>query len=112
MKHGKKYIESAKSVDRTKLYEAAEGIGLVVENAKAKFDETIERHVRLGVDPKQADQQVRGVLVLPNGTGKEVRVLFLATGYKAEEAKAAGSDFVGAEDMIQQIQTEYWFDYD
>ena len=112
MKHGKKYIESAKSVDRTKLYEAAEGIGLVIENAKAKFDETIELHVRLGVDPKQADQQVRGVLVLPNGTGKEVKVLVLAKGDKADEAKAAGADFVGAEDMIQKIQTENWFDYD
>ena len=112
MKHGKKYVDSAKTIDSTKLYEAAEGIGLVIDSAKAKFDETIELHVRLGVDPKQADQQVRGVLVLPNGTGKNVRVLVLAKGEKADEAKAAGADFVGAEDMIQKIQSENWFDYD
>ena len=112
MKHGKKYVDSAKAIDSAKLYEAAEGIGLVVDSAKAKFDETIELHVRLGVDPKQADQQVRGVLVLPNGTGKNVRVLVLAKGAKADEAKAAGADFVGAEDMIQKIQSENWFDYD
>ena len=112
MKHGKKYIDSAKAIDSAKLYEAAEGIGLVIDSAKAKFDETIELHVRLGVDPKQADQQVRGVLVLPNGTGKNVRVLVLAKGEKADEAKAAGADFVGAEDMIQKIQSENWFDYD
>ena len=112
MKHGKKYVDSAKTIDSAKLYEAAEGIGLVVDSAKAKFDETIELHVRLGVDPKQADQQVRGVLVLPNGTGKNVRVLVLAKGAKADEAKAAGADFVGAEDMIQRIQSENWFDYD
>ena len=112
MKHGKKYVDSAKTIDSAKLYEAAEGIGLVIDSAKAKFDETIELHVRLGVDPKQADQQVRGVLVLPNGTGKNVRVLVLAKGEKADEAKAAGADFVGAEDMIQKIQSENWFDYD
>ena len=112
MKHGKKYVDSAKTIDSAKLYEAAEGIGLVIDSAKAKFDETIELHVRLGVDPKQADQQVRGVLVLPNGTGKNVRVLVLAKGAKADEAKAAGADFVGAEDMIQKIQSENWFDYD
>ncbi|MBP5466118.1 MAG: 50S ribosomal protein L1 [Clostridia bacterium] len=112
MKHGKKYVDSAKAIDSAKLYEAAEGIGLVIETAKAKFDETIELHVRLGVDPKQADQQVRGVIVLPNGTGKNVRVLVLAKGEKADEAKAAGADFVGAEDMIQKIQSENWFDYD
>lgn len=112
MKHGKNYIESAKTIDSSKAYEAAEGIGLVVNSAKAKFDETIELHVRLGVDPKQADQQVRGVIVLPNGTGKTVRVLVLAKGEKADEAKAAGADFVGAEEMIQKIQTENWFDYD
>ncbi len=112
MKHGKKYIDSVKAIDSAKLYEAAEGIGLVLESAKAKFDETIELHVRLGVDPKQADQQVRGVIVLPNGTGKDVRVLVLAKGEKADEAKAAGADFVGAEDMIQKIQSENWFDYD
>ncbi len=112
MKHGKKYVESAKNIDRTKLYEADEAIAIAVETAKAKFDETIELHVRLGVDPKQADQQVRGVIVLPNGTGKTARVLVLAKGPKADEAKEAGADFVGAEDMIQKIQTENWFDYE
>ena len=112
MKHGKKYVDSAKAIDSAKLYEANEAIGLVIDSAKAKFDETIELHVRLGVDPKQADQQVRGVLVLPNGTGKSVKVLVLAKGAKADEAKAAGADFVGAEDMIQKIQSENWFDYD
>lgn len=112
MKHGKKYIDSAKAIDTAKLYDATEGINLVIDSAKAKFDETIELHVRLGVDPKQADQQVRGVIVLPNGTGKDVKVLVLAKGEKADEAKAAGADFVGAEDMIQKIQSENWFDYD
>ena len=112
MKHGKKYIDSAKTIETAKLYEVDEAIGLVLDTAKAKFDETVELHVRLGVDPKQADQQVRGVLVLPNGTGKEVKVLVLAKGDKADEAKAAGADFVGAEEMIQKIQTENWFDYD
>ena len=112
MKHGKKYNESAKIIESAKLYEADEAISLVLDTAKAKFDETVELHVRLGVDPKQADQQVRGVLVLPNGTGKDVKVLVLAKGDKADEAKAAGADFVGAEDMVQKIQTENWFDYD
>ncbi len=112
MKHGKKYIDSLKTIDTAKLYEVDEAIGLVLDTAKAKFDETVELHVRLGVDPKQADQQVRGVLVLPNGTGKEVKVLVLAKGEKADEAKAAGADFVGAEEMVQKIQTENWFDYD
>ena len=112
MKHGKKYIDSLKTIDTAKLYEVDEAIGLVLDTAKAKFDETVELHVRLGVDPKQADQQVRGVLVLPNGTGKEVKVLVLAKGDKADEAKAAGADFVGAEEMIQKIQSENWFDYD
>ena len=112
MKHGKKYIDSVKTIDSAKLYDAAEGISAVLDTAKAKFDETIELHVRLGVDPKQADQQVRGVIVLPNGTGKNVKVLVLAKGAKADEAKAAGADFVGAEDMIQKIQSENWFDYD
>ena len=112
MKHGKKYIDSAKTIETGKLYEAEEAIATVLETAKAKFDETIELHVRLGIDPKQSDQQVRGVLVLPNGTGKTARVLVLAKGEKADQAKAAGADFVGAEDMIQKIQTENWFDYD
>ena len=112
MKHGKKYIESAKAIDKTKLYEANEAMELVVNGSKAKFDETIELHVRLGVDPKQADQQVRGVIVLPNGTGKDVKVLVLAKGEKADIAKEAGADYVGAEEMVQKIQTENWFDYD
>lgn len=112
MKHGKKYIDSAKAIESAKLYDVDEAISLVLDSAKAKFDETIELHVRLGVDPKQADQQVRGVIVLPNGTGKNVKVLVLAKGEKAEEAKAAGADIVGAEEMIQKIQTENWFDYD
>ncbi len=112
MKHGKKYLESIKAIESGKLYETEEAISLVLDSAKAKFDETVELHVRLGVDPKQADQQVRGVLVLPNGTGKNVRVLVLAKGEKADQARDAGADFVGAEDMIQKIQTENWFDYD
>ena len=112
MKHGKKYIDSAKTIESAKLYEADEAIKLVIDTAKAKFDETVELHVRLGVDPKQADQQVRGVLVLPNGTGKSVKVLVLAKGEKADQAKEAGADFVGAEEMVQKIQTENWFDYD
>ena len=112
MKHGKQYIESVKTIDKSKVYEAGEGIEAVLATAKAKFDETVELHVRLGVDPKQADQQVRGVLVLPNGTGKKVRVLVLAKGEKADQAKAAGADFVGAEELVQKIQTENWFDFD
>ena len=112
MKHGKKYIDSVKTIEATKLYEVNEAINVVLDTAKAKFDETVELHVRLGVDPKQADQQVRGVLVLPNGTGKSVKVLVLAKGDKADQAKEAGADFVGAEEMVQKIQTENWFDYD
>ena len=112
MKHGKKYTESTKLIEKAKQYDASEAIDKVLETAKAKFDETIELHVRLGVDPKQADQQVRGVLVLPNGTGKNVKVLVLAKGAKADEAKEAGADFVGAEELVQKIQTENWFDYD
>ena len=112
MKHGKKYVDSAKTIEAAKLYEVNEAIDIVLNTAKAKFDETVELHVRLGVDPKQADQQVRGVLVLPNGTGKDVKVLVLAKGDKADQAKEAGADFVGAEEMIQKIQTENWFDYD
>ena len=112
MKHGKNYNESVKAFDLTKAYEAAEAVGVVLETAKAKFDETIEMHVRLGVDPRQADQQVRGVLVLPNGTGKTKRVLVIAKGDKADKAVAAGADFVGAEELIAKIQNENWFDFD
>ena len=112
MKHGKKYIDSLKTIETAKLYEVDEAIGLVLDTAKAKFDETVELHVRLGVDPKQADQQVRGVIVLPNGTGKNVKVLVIAKGEKADVAQAAGADYVGAEDMIAKIQKDNWFDFD
>ena len=112
MKYGKKYAESIKSYDRSKAYDSQEAIGLVLNNAKAKFDETVEPHVRLGIDPRQADQQVRGVLVLPNGTGKTKKVLVIAKGERADAAQAAGADYVGAEEMIQKIQTENWFDFD
>lgn len=112
MKHGKKYAESIKAFDRTKIYDDSEAMGIVVDTAKANFDETIELHVRLGVDPKQADQQVRGVIVLPNGTGKTVRVLVIAKGDNATKAEQAGADFVGAEELISKIQTENWFDFD
>ena len=109
---GKNYIESAKLIDKNALYTPSEALDLAVKTAKAKFDETIEIHVRLGVDPRHADQQVRGAVVLPNGTGRTVRVLVIAKGEKAKEAEAAGADFVGAEDMVQKIQSENWFDYD
>lgn len=109
---GKNYVESAKLVDKNALYTPAEALELAVKTAKAKFDETIELHVRLGVDPRHADQQVRGAVVLPHGTGKTVRVLVFAKGAKADEAKAAGADFVGAEDMLQKIQGENWFEFD
>ena len=109
---GKKYIESAKLIDKNTLYGPAEALELSVKTAKANFDETIELHVRLGVDPRHADQQVRGAIVLPNGTGKTVRVLVFAKGDKAKEAEAAGADFVGAEELVQKIQSENWFDYD
>ena len=112
MKYGKKYADSLKAYDRSKLYDVDEAMGLVVDTAKAKFDETIELHVRLGVDPRQADQQVRGVLVLPNGTGKSKKVLVIAKGEKADIAKQAGADYVGAEEMVQKIQAENWFDFD
>ena len=112
MKRGKKYQDSVKAYDRQKQYETTEAFEIVVNNAKAKFDETIELHVRLGLDPKQADQQVRGVTVLPHGTGKKVRVLVLAKGEKADQAVKAGAEFVGAEDLVAKIQTENWFDYD
>ena len=109
---GKKYVESAKLIDKNTLYNPAEALELSVKTAKANFDETIELHVRLGVDPRHADQQVRGAVVLPNGTGKTVRVLVFAKGDKAKEAEAAGAEFVGAEDLVQKIQSENWFDYD
>jgi len=109
---GKNYIESAKLIDKNALYTPSEALDLAVKTAKAKFDETIELHVRLGVDPRHADQQVRGAVVLPNGTGRTVRVLVIAKGEKAKEAEAAGADFVGAEEMVQKIQSENWFDYD
>ena len=112
MKYGKKYLDSVKTFDHAKQYDIDEAMDLVLATAKAKFDETIELHVRLGVDPKQADQQVRGVLVLPNGTGKSVKVLVIAKGEKADQAQAAGADFVGAEELVAKIQKENWFDYD
>ena len=112
MKYGKKYQDSVKAFDLNKQYEASEAVATVLETAKAKFDETIELHVRLGVDPRQADQQVRGVLVLPHGTGKTKRVLVIAKGAKADAAAAAGADFVGAEELIAKIQNENWFDFD
>ena len=111
MKHGKRYIDSAKMIDSQKSYDTEEALKLVLDTAKAKFDETIELHVKLGVDPRHADQQVRGVVVLPNGTGKKVRVLVIAKGDKADAAQAAGADYVGAEDMIAKIQGG-WFDFD
>ena len=112
MKVGKKYQDSVKAFDLTKQYEAAEAVNVLLETAKAKFDETVELHVRLGVDPRQADQQVRGVLVLPNGTGKTKKVLVIAKGAKADAAQAAGADYVGAEELIAKIQNENWFDFD
>lgn len=104
MKYGKKYVDSLKLYDRTKTYDSAEALKIVIETAKAKFDETIELHCKLGVDPRHADQQVRGVVVLPNGTGKTVRVLVITKGIKADEATEAGADFVGGEEIIQKIQ--------
>ena len=112
MKLAKKYAESIKSYEPSKAYDLTEAAKIVIDTAKAKFDETIELHVRLGVDPRQADQQVRGVLVLPNGTGKQKRVLVIAKGDKADAATAAGADYVGAEEMIQRIQKDNWFDFD
>ena len=112
MRKGKKYIESAKLVDRSKLYDTDEALDMVLKTAKAKFDETVEIHVKLGVDSRHADQQVRGAIVLPNGTGKNVRVLVFAKGDKAQAALDAGAEFVGAEDMVQRIQKENFFDYD
>ncbi len=112
MKLGKRYSECLKAYDKTKVYEVEEAVDIVLNTSKAKFDETVEFHVRLGVDPKQADQQVRGVIVLPNGTGKQVKVLVIAKGDKADAAKEAGADFVGAEELVMKIQKENWFDFD
>ncbi|HWR20064.1 MAG TPA: 50S ribosomal protein L1 [Clostridia bacterium] len=112
MKHGKKYQDSVKLLDRMKLYDVREGLELVVATGKAKFDETVEASIRLGVDPRHADQQVRGAVVLPHGTGKNVRVLVFAKGDKAKEAEQAGADFVGDDDLIKKIQTENWFGFD
>ena len=109
---GKKYLESAKLVDRNTLYTPAEALDLAIKTSKAKFDETVELHVKLGVDPRHADQQVRGAVVLPHGTGKSVRVLVFAKGDKAKEAEAAGAEYVGAEEFADKIQKENWFDFD
>ncbi len=111
-KKGKLYIEKAKKIEKSKLYDVNEAVALVVENGTAKFDETVELHVKLGVDGRHADQQVRGAIVLPNGTGKSKKVLVFAKGPKAEEAKAAGADYVGDDDMARKIQVENWFDFD
>ena len=112
MKHGKKYLETAKAVDRTKLYDPEEAIALVKKAAVAKFDETIEAHIRTGCDGRHADQQIRGAVVLPHGTGKKVRVLVFAKNAKADEAAAAGAEYVGAEELIPKIQNEGWLDFD
>ena len=112
MKKGKRYQEAEKLIDRAKVYSVKEALDLVQKMPKPKFDETVELHVKLGVDSKQADQQVRGTTVLPNGTGKTLRVLVFAKGPKAEEAQKAGADFVGAEELIPKIEKENWFDYD
>ena len=112
MKKGKRYLEAEKLVDRNKNYDIKEAIDVIEKLPKAKFDETVELHVKLGVDSKHADQQVRGTVVLPNGTGKTLRVLVFAKGDKAKEAEAAGADFVGAEELIPKIEKENWFEYD
>ena len=112
MKRGKKYQEAAKLIEKGKLYEAKEALELIEKMPKANFDETVELHVKLGVDSKHAEQQVRGTVVLPNGTGKTLKVLVFAKGDKAKEAEEAGADFVGAEELIPKIEKENWFDYD
>ncbi len=112
MFRGKNYRESAKNIDRATLYDAQDAFDLVVKNAKAKFDETVELHIKLGVDSRHADQQVRGAVVLPHGTGKTKRVLVFCKPEREEEAKAAGADFVGGQELVQKIQSENWFDYD
>ena len=112
MKHGKKYTESKKLIDSARQYDTREGLDLLLQTAKAKFDESVEVHIRLGVDSRHADQQVRGAVVLPHGTGKTVRVLVFAKADKAREAQEAGADFVGDEDLVKKIQTENWFGFD
>ena len=112
MKHGKKYVDSAKLIDRTKFYDADEALDLVVKTSTAKFDETVEVHVKLGVDSRHADQQVRGAIVLPNGTGKTRKVLVFAKDAKLDEAKEAGADFAGGMELVEKIQKENWFDFD
>ena len=112
MKHGKKYAEAAKLVDRAKYYEADEAVSVVKTTATAKFDETVELHIRTGCDGRHAEQQIRGAVVLPNGTGKTVKVLVFAKGPKADEAQAAGADYVGAEELIPKIQNDGWLDFD
>lgn len=112
MKHGKKYIDALKQYDKTNLYDAAEALDLCVKTGKAKFDETVELHVRLGVDGRHADQQVRGAVILPNGTGKTLKVLAICKEEKMDDAKEAGADYVGGADMIQKIQSENWLDFD
>ncbi|MDO5141134.1 MAG: 50S ribosomal protein L1 [Eubacteriales bacterium] len=112
MKRGKKYLENLKKFDRAVQYDKDEAIRIIKENATAKFDETVELHIRTGCDGRKADQQIRGSVVLPNGTGKKVRILVFAKGPKADEAAAAGADFVGAEELIPRIQNDGWFDYD
>lgn len=112
MKRGKKYLEKEKLIDKSMLYDTNEAVELVVKTSTAKFDETVEAHICLGVDSRHADQQVRGAVVLPHGTGKKARVLVFAKGPKAEEAEKAGADYVGAEDMVAKIQNENWFDFD
>lgn len=112
MKRGKRYTDSAKQIDQSTLYDVEEAVELVKSSAKAKFDEAIDISIRLGVDPRHADQQVRGAIVLPHGTGKNIRVLVFAKGDKAAEAKEAGADYVGDEELVKKIQTENWFDFD
>ena len=112
MKHGKKYAEAAKAIERGRLYDTAEALALVKQTAVAKFDETVEAHIRTGCDGRHADQQIRGAVVLPNGTGKKVRILVFAKDAKADEATAAGADYVGAEELIPRIQNEGWMDFD
>ena len=112
MNKGKRYTNASKQIDKSKLYEVEEGLALAVDTAKAKFDESVELHIRLGVDGRNADQQVRGVVVLPNGTGKSVKVLVIARGEKADEAAKAGADYVGAEEIVSKIQNENWLDFD